>query len=108
MWATTTYWFDLAILYGLLSVGSICFGHFERLEAALAPGAQGRHVDVIFWALLQFGGRQWAWGVMGVLLLVVIYLHAVWLPSKGINGWTGGAARQVSRAGRARRNGVKT
>ena len=44
---------------------------------------------MIFYSLLQFGGRQVAWGVMGVLLLVVVYLHAVWLPSKGINGWTG-------------------
>ena len=43
---------------------------------------------MIFCSLLQFGGRQVAWGVMAALLLVVIYLHAVWLPSKGINGWT--------------------
>ena len=88
MWASTTYWMDFTIFFAFYAVGAITFGHFENwkprwrrlLKIVLASG--------IFGAMLQFGGRGVAWGVMGALLLAVIYIHAVWLPSKGINGWT--------------------
>ena len=87
MWART-YWFDFAVLYGLLALGSILFGHFENWKPKWRRVLKVAMWSVIFFALLQFGGRPWAWGVIGALLLVVVYLHAVWLPSKGINGWT--------------------
>jgi hypothetical protein len=88
MWATSTHWLDLAIFYGCFALGSICFGHFEDWKPKWRRVLKFVLATVIFYSLLQFGGRQLAWGVMGALLLVVIYLHAVWLPSKGINGWT--------------------
>ena len=87
MWART-YWFDFALLYALLSIGSILFGHFEDWKPKWRRVLKIGMWTAIFFALLQFGGRPWAWGVMGALLIVVVYLHAVWLPSKGINGWT--------------------
>jgi hypothetical protein len=34
-------------------------------------------------------GRAWAFGFLGLVLLAVAYIHAIWLPGKGINGWTG-------------------
>lgn len=34
-------------------------------------------------------GRVWFLSLLGLLSLVVLYIHAVWLPMKGINGWTG-------------------
>lgn len=77
MWARTTYWFDLSIFFSSIVLGTICFGRFEDwkprwrrvLKIVIASG--------IFVALLRFGGRQVAWGVMGAMLLAVIYIHAV-------------------------------
>ncbi|HKP29125.1 MAG TPA: hypothetical protein VJU15_06965 [Gemmatimonadales bacterium] len=88
MWARNTYWFDFAMLYGLLSLGSILFGRFEDWKPRWRRVLKVFIMTGVFFALLQFGGRQVAWGVIGALMLVVVYLHAVWLPSKGINGWT--------------------
>jgi hypothetical protein len=88
MWAGSTYWFDLAIFYGFFALGSICFGRFEDWKPRWRRVLKFVLASVFFCSLLQFGGRTVAWGVIGALLLVVIYLHAIWLPSKGINGWT--------------------
>jgi len=88
MWTRNTYWFDFAIFLGFYTLGSICFGRFEDWKPRWRRVLKTVLATAIFFALLQFGGRQVAWGVMGVLLLVVVYLHAVWLPRKGINGWT--------------------
>jgi len=88
MWTRNTYWFDFAIFFGAYTVGSICFGRFEDWKPRWRRVLKTLLATVIFWGLLRFGGRQVAWGVMGALLVVVVYLHAVWLPKKGINGWT--------------------
>lgn len=89
MWTATTYWRDFAIFYACFTLGSICFGRFEDWRPRWRRVLKFALASVIFYSLLRFGGRQVAWGVMGAILLVALYLHAVWLPSKGINGWTG-------------------
>lgn len=88
MWARSTYWFDLSIFFGSIVLGSICFGRFEDWKPRWRRVLKIVIATVFFVALLQFGGRPVAWGVMGALLLAVIYIHAVWLPKHGINGWT--------------------
>ena len=39
--------------------------------------------------LSAYFGRAYAFGFLGLCSLAVIYIHAIYLPSKGINGWTG-------------------
>jgi hypothetical protein len=34
-------------------------------------------------------GRTVAFSVFGFMLIPIIYIHGIWLPRKGINGWTG-------------------
>jgi hypothetical protein len=69
MWSTESIWFDLTVMFGIFGVGSILFGHFEHhkpkfqriLKVALVACAT---------ATLSMAGLRW-------------------LPSHGINGWTG-------------------
>ena len=88
MWTRNTYWFDLALYFGMVVIGSICFGRFEDWKPRWRRVLKVALFSAVFAALLQVGGRSLAWGLVGALLLVVIYLHAVWLPKHGINGWT--------------------
>ena len=34
-------------------------------------------------------GRAWAYVFLGAMFVAVAYVHGVWLPRHGINGWTG-------------------
>ena len=89
MWSTQTIWFDVAIVMSIFAVGNILFGHFEEhrskarrlLKVALLLG--------LTVALSSTGLRWAAYVVIGALGLVAAYIHIWWLPSHGINGWTG-------------------
>lgn len=82
-------WFDIALLCGLFAIGNILMGHFEEgtpkwrriLKLFVATG--------ILCLLWVFAGRIVAWSFFGLLLLIVLYIHTIWLPKHGIHGWTG-------------------
>jgi hypothetical protein len=89
MWQTNTAWFDAAIVLGIFTIGSICFGRFEehhprwrRLVKVL--------IVLLLTQLLAFFGLRWAtYTIIGAFGLMAAYMHLRWLPSHGINGWTG-------------------
>jgi NADH:ubiquinone oxidoreductase subunit 4 (subunit M) len=84
-----TPWFEVAVVSTIFAAGNIVFGHFEErtpkwrrlLKMVLTLGVTVG-ISTAF-------GRVWFWAFLGAMLLPVLYIHAVWLPSKGINGWTG-------------------
>lgn len=89
MWSTQTIWFDIAVVMGIFAVGGILLGHFEQhkpkalrlLKIALVVGLT---------AGLSSAGLRWvAYSLIGALGLAAAYVHIWWLPSHGINGWTG-------------------
>jgi dolichyl-phosphate-mannose--protein O-mannosyl transferase len=89
MWSTDTIWFDLAIVMSIFAVGNILFGHFEEhkpkpkrlLKVALVAGIT---------LALSYAGLRWvAFTLIGIFGLLAAYAHLWWLPSHGINGWTG-------------------
>lgn len=89
MWSSETAWFDLAVVMSIFAVGNILFGHFEEhkpkarrvLKVALVAGLT---------FTLSFVGLRWiAYVLIGALGLAAAYVHIWWLPSHGINGWTG-------------------
>lgn len=82
------YWFELAVVFGLTSIGGILLGHFEegrpkwqRVVKVLMGGA----ISVLVSAT---AGREWFFVLLGALMVAVVVIHAWWLPRKGINGWT--------------------
>ncbi len=89
MWRTDTLWFDVAVVMSIFAIGSILFGRFEEhksrgrrvLKVAIVLGA--------FLALSTTAGRLWAYAVLMLPLVGAAWVHLVWLPKNGINGWTG-------------------
>ncbi len=89
MWDTSTYWFDISIVFAVFAIGNILLGHFEEhrpkwkrlLKVAIILGLA---------VLLSYLGYRWVFYM--ILLgfgLGASYIHLVWLPRHGINGWTG-------------------
>jgi len=82
-------WFEVAVVMTITGVGGILFGHFEEHKPKWRRLLK---IVIILAAVLTISatiGRIWAFGLLALLLLVVLYLHAWWLPKHGVNGWTG-------------------
>lgn len=89
MWNTDTFWFDIAVVSGLFVLGHIGFGHFEERTSAWRKLAKYVFTLCVVTCLSALFGRIVSFGLLGVMLLGVFYIHGIWLPRKGINGWTG-------------------
>ena len=89
MWRTDSLWFEVAAVSIVLLLGHIFLGHFEERSPKWRKLAKYIATLAIVLALSIYLGRTAAFVVMGFALLPVIYIHAVLLPRKGINGWTG-------------------
>jgi hypothetical protein len=80
---------ELALIAAILVIGNVKFRHFEP-RAPL-----WRRVLKIFAVLAATAIISYYFGRTGVIIAVivaalpVIYVHAIWLPSRGVNGWTG-------------------
>jgi hypothetical protein len=84
-----TLWFEVAVVTSIFALGNIFFGHFEECTPKWKRALKMVLFTAVVIALSAFLGRGWAFGFLGLTLLFALYVHAVWLPSKGINGWTG-------------------
>ena len=82
-------WFDIAMLSSLFAIGNIVMGHFEEGTPKWRRVVKLFVATGVLCVLWTFGGRIVAWSFFGLLLVVVLYIHLVWLPKKGIHGWTG-------------------
>jgi hypothetical protein len=82
-------WFEVSVVTGIFAFGNIYFGHFEERTPRWRRVLKLLLFIAVVTGLSAFLGRAWALGFLGVMLLAVLYVHAIWLPSKGINGWTG-------------------
>ena len=89
MWDTNTIWFDVAIVSFLFLLGHMFLGHFEERSPKWRKLVKYLVTVFIVVSISVFAGRMYAFIVLGVAVLPVIYIHAVLLPKKGINGWTG-------------------
>jgi hypothetical protein len=82
-------WFEVAVVSTIFAVGNVLFGHFEE------GTAKWRRVLKLFVtmglavAVSSYLGRPWFWGFLVATMLPAVYIHVWWLPSKGVNGWTG-------------------
>ena len=89
MWSIATPWFDAAVILGIFAVGNILFGHFEQHRPKWRRVLKVVLFTAIFLAIVATAGRVWAYGLLALLFVFVGYIHAVWLPKHGVNGWTG-------------------
>lgn len=82
-------WMAIAITAIIIAVGNILFGHFEERT----PKAKRVIKVVLLLAMVgmiaHFAGPAWGLAPVALMLAFAVVIHAWWLPSKGINGWTG-------------------
>jgi hypothetical protein len=80
---------DVAMVAVLLAAGNVAFQRFEPQKP------WWRRLLKIFAALVITAVISHSFGRTGVMIglgiaaLPVIYIHAIWLPRHGVNGWTG-------------------
>jgi urea transporter len=89
MWSLETRWFDVAVVMSIFAFGSILFGHFEAHRPKWRRVLKVLIFLGVTIALAETGGRAAAYGLLAIPALAAAYIHLVWLPKHGINGWTG-------------------
>ena len=89
MWNTDSLWLEVALVTSITAVGTIFFGHFEERTPKWRKLLKLIFFVFITTLLSATMGRVWAMGFLVAILLFVFFIHAIWLPRKGINGWTG-------------------
>ena len=82
-------YFELAVVFGITCFGQIFFAHFEEKTPRWRKVVKLIMTTVVtVWISLQFG-RTAFFTVLGIMMGAVVVVHGWWLPSKGVNGWTG-------------------
>jgi uncharacterized membrane protein YgaE (UPF0421/DUF939 family) len=82
------YWPELAVIFGLTTVGNIVLTAFAEQESKtrrLAKALLGAGLGV---AISAAFGRPWFFGFVAMILIAVMVIHAWWLPRQGVNGLT--------------------
>lgn len=82
-------WFEVAVVSMLFALGNVLFGHFEEGTPKWRRVLKMVLVTAVAVSISAWFGRGWFWAFLVVMLLPPLYVHLWWLPSKGINGWTG-------------------
>ena len=88
MWGLDTRWFDVAVVMTIFAIGNILFGRFEEHKPRGRRMLKVAIVLAVTVGLASTAGRVWAYAVLAVPLLGAAWVHLVWLPRHGINGWT--------------------
>src|SRR3712207_3580422 len=88
MWRTDTPWVFLAVGVTIFFVGNVLFGRFEEHKPRGRRLLKVIIVTAVVVTLAATVGRVWAYSVMAVPLIAAAYVHLVWLPKRGISGWT--------------------
>ena len=88
MWDINTPWFDVAVVMSIFGFGTILFGHFEQHRPKWKRLLKVVIVTVVTVMLANTVGRVWAYGLLALPLIAAGYVHLIWLPKHGINGWT--------------------
>jgi hypothetical protein len=89
MFDTNTLWFEIAVVTIFFLLGHIYFGHFEERSPKWRKVAKYIATLIIVLSISIYAGRIYAFSLLGLALIPVVYIHAIVLPRKGINGWTG-------------------
>lgn len=89
MWDINTIWFEVSVVCGTFVLGHILLGHFEERTPKLWKFAKFVGALILVISLSKWFGQSIALLVYGLLYLPVLWIHLIYLPKKGINGWTG-------------------
>lgn len=80
---------DVAMMAVFLALGNVAFRHFEPRKPLWRRLLKIFATLAITAVISYYFGRTGVMIAFGIALLPVIYIHAIWLPLHGVNGWTG-------------------
>ena len=80
--------FDVLAVALLLLAGNIVFRHFEPFAPMWRRFLKAAGLLIATAAVSHYFGRTWLVVALAVAFVPVVYIHAIWLPRKGVNGWT--------------------
>jgi hypothetical protein len=89
MWTTDSLWFEVAVVSAIFALGNMLLGHFEEQTPRIRKVVKYFFTVVLVCVVSVYAGRNVAMTLLGIFFLPVLYIHAYYLPKKGINGWTG-------------------
>jgi hypothetical protein len=80
---------DVAAMAVFLAAGNVLFRHFEPFAPVWRRVLKAAVTLAITAAVSYYFGRKGVLIALGIAFLPVLYIHAIWLPRHGVNGWTG-------------------
>ena len=72
----------------LLTAGNVMFRHFEPRKSLLRRLLKTIVILIITALISYYFGRIGVMIAFGIAAIPLIYVHAIWLPGHGVNGWT--------------------
>jgi len=88
MWSIDSPWFDVAVVMTIFALGNMQFGRFEQHKPLARRVLKVVIVLAVTLTVANTVGRAWAYALLAIPLIAAVYVHVVWLPKHGINGWT--------------------
>ncbi len=80
---------DVAAVAVVLVFGNMAFQHFEPHMPLWRRLLKILLLLALTAVISRFFGRRGVVLVSALAMLPVIYIHGIWLPRRGVNGWTG-------------------
>ena len=80
---------DISIMAVFLALGNCALWHFDPQQPLWRRLLKIVVALAITAAVSRYFGRTGVVVWFAVIALPLIYLHAIWLPRHGVNGWTG-------------------
>jgi uncharacterized protein YqhQ len=79
---------DLTVVAAILVFGNVKLRHFEPRMPLWRRVLKILIILAATAAISYYFGRMGVIIAFGIALLPVIYIHGIWLPRHGVNGWT--------------------
>jgi uncharacterized protein YqhQ len=80
---------DVAIMAAFLVFGNVKFQHFEPRMPLWRRILKVLVILAVTAGISHYFGRTGVMIWLGIAMLPLIYIHGIWLPRHGVNGWTG-------------------
>jgi len=80
---------NLTVVAVLLAVGNIVFRRFDPRMPLRKRVLKIIAVLTVTAMISYYFGRSGVIVAFAIAMLPIIYIHGVWLPRHGVNGWTG-------------------
>jgi len=79
---------DVAGMAVLLAIGNVVFRHFDPWMTWWQRLLKATLILVITGIISHYFGRKGVVITFSLFVIPLVYVHAIWLPRHGVNGWT--------------------